>query len=31
VDRILKAKGNITIDTLHAAAFVGREQRLELI
>jgi antitoxin HicB len=32
VDRILKAKGNITIDTLQrAAALVGRELRLELI
>lgn len=32
VDRILKAKGNITIDTLQrAAARVGREPRLELI
>jgi predicted XRE-type DNA-binding protein len=32
VDRILKAKGNITIDTLQrAAAMVGRELRLELI
>ncbi len=32
VDRILKAKGNITIDTLRrAAALVGRELRLELI
>jgi antitoxin HicB len=32
VDRILKAKGNITIDTLQrAAAIVGRELRLELI
>ncbi len=31
VDRILKAKGNITIETLQrAAAFVGRELRLEL-
>jgi antitoxin HicB len=31
VDRILKAKGNITIDTLQrAAALVGRELRLEL-
>ena len=31
IDRILKAKGNITIDTLQrAAAFVGRELRLEL-
>jgi antitoxin HicB len=32
VDRILKGKGNITIDTLQrAAALVGRELRLELI
>ena len=32
LDRILKAKGNITIDTLQrAAALVGRELRLELI
>jgi antitoxin HicB len=32
VDRILKAKGNITIDTLQrAAALLGRELRLELI
>ena len=32
VDRILKAKGNITIETLQrAAALVGRELRLELI
>ena len=32
VDRILKAKGNITIDTLQrAAVLVGRELRLELI
>ena len=32
VDRILKAKGNITIDTLQrAAALVGRELRLELV
>jgi antitoxin HicB len=32
VDRILKAKGNITIDTLQrAAALVGRQLRLELI
>jgi len=32
VDRILKAKGNVTIDTLQrAAALVGRELRLELI
>ena len=31
VDRILKAKGNITIETLQrAAAFVGRELRIEL-
>jgi antitoxin component HigA of HigAB toxin-antitoxin module len=32
VDRILKAKGNITIETLRrAAALVGRELRLELV
>ncbi len=32
VDRILKAKGNITLETLHrAATFVGRELRLELV
>jgi plasmid maintenance system antidote protein VapI len=32
VDRILKAKGNVTIDTLQrAAALIGRELRLELI
>ncbi len=32
VDRILKARGNITIETLQrAAALVGRELRLELI
>ena len=32
VDRILKAKGNITIESLpRAAALVGRELRLELI
>ncbi len=32
VDRILRAKGNITIETLQrAAALVGRELRLELI
>ncbi len=32
LDRILKAKGNITIETLQrAAALVGRELRLELI
>ena len=32
VDRILNAKGNITIDTLQrAAALVGRELRLELV
>jgi antitoxin HicB len=32
VDRILKAKGNITIKTLkRAAALVGRELRLELV
>ena len=32
VDRILKAKGNISIDTLQrAASLVGRKIRLELI
>jgi len=32
VDRILKAKGNVTIETLRrAAALVGREIRLELV
>jgi antitoxin HicB len=32
VDRILKAKGNVTIETLQRAALlVGRELRLELI
>jgi DNA-binding phage protein len=32
VDRILKAKGNITIETLQrAAALVGRELRVELV
>lgn len=32
VDRILKAEGNVTIDTLQrAAALVGRELRLELV
>ena len=32
VDRILKAKGNVTIETLlRAAALVGRELRLELV
>lgn len=32
LDRILKAKGNITIETLQrAAAMVGRELRLELV
>ena len=31
VDRILKAKGNVTVETLQrAAAFVGRELHLEL-
>ena len=31
VDRILKAKGNVTIDTLqNAAALLGRKLRLEL-
>lgn len=32
VDRILKAKGNVTIETLQrAAALVGRKIRLELV
>ena len=32
VDRILKAKGNVTIETLQrAAALVGRELRIELV
>ncbi len=32
VDRLLKAKGNVTIETLQrAAAIVGRELRLELV
>ena len=32
VDRVLKAKGNVTIETLQrAAALVGRELRLELV
>ena len=32
IDRILKAKGNITIESLQrAAALVGRELRLELV
>lgn len=32
VDRMLKAKGNVTIETLQrAAALVGREIRLELV
>lgn len=32
VDRILKAKGNVTIESLQrAAAMVGRELRLELV
>ena len=32
VDRILKAKGNVTIETLQrAAALVGRKVRLELV
>ena len=32
VDRIFKAKGNVTIETLQrAAAIVGREIRLELV
>lgn len=32
LDRVLKAKGNVTIETLQrAAALVGREIRLELV
>ena len=32
VDRILKAKGNVTVETLQrAAALIGRELRLELV
>ena len=32
VDRVLNAKGNVTIETLQrAAALVGRELRLELV
>jgi DNA-binding phage protein len=32
VDRILKAKGNVTLESLQrAAALVGRELRLELV
>ena len=32
VDRILKAKGNVTIETLQrAASMVGRQLRLELV
>ncbi|MDE2517274.1 MAG: helix-turn-helix transcriptional regulator [Rhodospirillales bacterium] len=32
IDRILKAKGNVTVETLQrAAALVGRELRLELV
>ncbi len=32
VDRVLRAKGNVTIETLQrAAALVGRELRLELV
>ncbi len=32
VDRILKAKGNVTVETLQrAAALLGRELRLELV
>jgi hypothetical protein len=32
VDRILNARGNVTVETLQrAAAFVGRELRLELV
>ena len=32
VDRILNAKGNVTVETLQkAAALVGRELRLELV
>jgi len=32
VDRILKAKGNVTVETLQrAAALIGRELRIELL
>ena len=32
VERILKAKGNVTVETLQrAAALIGRELRLELV
>ena len=32
VDRILKSKGNVTVETLQrAAALVGRQLRLELV
>jgi transcriptional regulator with XRE-family HTH domain len=32
VDRILKAKGNVTIETLQrAAALMGKQLRLELV
>jgi len=32
LDRLLKAKGNVTVETLQrAAALVGRELRLELV
>ena len=32
IDRILKAKGNVTVETLQrAAALVGRELRIELV
>ena len=32
VDRILKAKGNVTVETLQrAAALIGRELRIELV
>lgn len=32
LDRVLKAKGNVTVETLQrAAALVGRELRLELV
>lgn len=32
VDRILKAKGNVTVETLQrAAALLGRELRIELV
>ncbi len=32
IDRILKAKGNVTVETLQrAAALFGRELRLELV